>query len=112
VADLEMTSYNAVINYAGHPESIACACSSCDWKGMAVDVMKVKVAYLTPGDESPAGRCPECEALVYVEKPDYKALLQAIVNDADVTGCADGTYLVRTSLINQAREALKGDPNG
>jgi hypothetical protein len=42
-------------------------CGGCDWEGTVEDVIEIDECILTAGDASPAGRCPECEALVYVE---------------------------------------------
>jgi len=34
-------------------------------------------AILTPGDPCPAGRCPECYGLVYLDRPEDRAALEA-----------------------------------
>jgi len=49
------------------PESTAaCLCQSCHWTGSYAEVAEIGSCCLTPGDPSPAGRCPKCSALVYV----------------------------------------------
>ena len=44
-------------------------CGSCDWSGPASQLDAPDGAILTPGDPCPAGRCPECGALAYLEEP-------------------------------------------
>jgi len=58
--------YKVLIEFAGDPLEIDCECGSCDWKGKAAFVDPIEHAVLTPGDPSPAGRCPECGSLAYV----------------------------------------------
>lgn len=59
--------YTVVIEYATDDSVVKVACENCDWKGTADQVAEINGAILTPGDESPAGRCPECAQLVYVQ---------------------------------------------
>lgn len=47
----------------------ACSCDNCTWQGTSDKVNEVKDCVLTPGDASPVGRCPECDGLVYLDKP-------------------------------------------
>lgn len=42
-----------------------CECGNCEWQGRADETEEIGDCALTPGDPSPAGRCPECQALVY-----------------------------------------------
>lgn len=49
-------------------DATPCRCQSCDWTGVYADVASIDFACLTPGDPSPAGRCPHCDGLVYVVK--------------------------------------------
>ena len=41
-------------------------CDGCEWVGTFGDVAEIEDCGLTPGDPSPAGRCPECGELVYI----------------------------------------------
>lgn len=52
-----------------------CYCGGCSWRGKAGDLLPVDGAILTPGDASPAGRCPEadCGALAYLDRPADRA---------------------------------------
>lgn len=43
-----------------------CLCSNCTWSGPFSKLEPIEHAVLTPGDPSPAGRCPECDCLAYV----------------------------------------------
>jgi len=63
-----VTSYTAIIEFSDKPSRIECECFDCDWKGTAADLKDIGSAVLTPGDPSPAGRCPECEELVYLKE--------------------------------------------
>lgn len=40
-------------------------CDNCSWQGDVDQAHPITIAHLTPGDPSPAGRCPECSMLVY-----------------------------------------------
>lgn len=62
-----MTSdYIAHTDFAAEPEHTLCMCDSCSYKCTADMLCDIEACYLTPGDPSPAGRCPECNALSYV----------------------------------------------
>lgn len=43
-----------------------CDCSDCAWQGYFSALQGIEDCSLTPGDPSPAGRCPECDSLAYV----------------------------------------------
>jgi len=43
-------------------------CNDCAWNGRAEDALPIVSCVLTPGDPSPAGRCPMCESLAYIVK--------------------------------------------
>lgn len=60
------TTYIATIEHVKDEREIACECRQCDWTGTADQLDGIEDAVLTPGDPSPAGRCPECHALAYV----------------------------------------------
>lgn len=64
----EPYSYKALIE--GIADDAPCACDGgCDWHGPYSDLSEIDTCSLTPGDPSPAGRCPECDTLAYVVKP-------------------------------------------
>lgn len=47
-------------------------CGACGWAGRFNALQAIGACALTPGDPSPAGRCPACESLAYVEVvPDW-----------------------------------------
>lgn len=50
------------------PAGTPCACEDCSWSGPFAHLLGIGDCSLTPGDPSPAGRCPECETLAYVVK--------------------------------------------
>ncbi len=66
----EGNTYSAEIDFV-EPETPCRGCG-CD----SMPFSKLKPIYdctLTPGDPSPAGRCPECEGLVYVDTAETRA---------------------------------------
>ena len=44
-------------------------CSDCGWEGRAGALQEVEDCSLTPGDPSPAGRCPKCGCIAYLKEP-------------------------------------------
>ena len=58
------TRYTAIIDYVD--DEVACECDNCDWVGSFVELVDIHECVLTPGDPSPAGRCPLCSALAYL----------------------------------------------
>lgn len=52
-------------------DATICECSGCGWTGPFSELQEIEQTLLTPGCESPAGRCPdtECQALAYVIQP-------------------------------------------
>lgn len=49
--------------------STPCVCSSCDGPMTLEDLEAIGDCSLTPGDASPAGRCPHCDSLAYLDRP-------------------------------------------
>lgn len=56
-----------------HDDGTPCACSDCDWTGPIEALDAPSGAVLTPGDASPAGRCPDCGSLAYLDTPESRA---------------------------------------
>lgn len=50
-----------------------CDCGNCDWKGTFADLLPVDDGALTAGDPSFAGRCPECDSVAYLDRPQDRA---------------------------------------
>ena len=65
-------------------EDAPCTCSNCGWKGSAKDVAEIKDCVLTPGDSSPVGRGPDCDALVYLETPLRKDESETVAIDLKI----------------------------
>lgn len=70
MADLDQSTYVATLDYGRHPRTIQCSCSSCSWTGAASRLKPIEDCSLTPGDASPAGRCPKYASLVYADPSD------------------------------------------
>jgi len=51
------------------PDDTPCTGCGCDWQGTLADVTQIDDCTLDAGDASPAGRCPECGDLVYLDRP-------------------------------------------
>lgn len=61
--------YKATVEFSGDPARINVSCNGgCKWKGVASELDEIGDAILTPGDPSPAGRCPICGTLAYATK--------------------------------------------
>lgn len=76
----EDATYYASVEHIGEPENIACACDNCNWKGTADELNRIGDAVLTPGHASPAGRCPECDSLAYVDAVELPEVVAALKN--------------------------------
>lgn len=57
-------TYTATVD--APPGATPCACGDCDWSGPFSALAAIGDCALTPGDPSPAGRCPACGTLAYV----------------------------------------------
>ena len=66
--------WNCKVNIEAPAADTPCQCGNCDWTGPFSAVADTEEADLTPGDDCPAGRCPdpECGALVYIATPEAK----------------------------------------
>lgn len=49
-----------------------CECGDCPWTGPFSALTGIEGCALTPGDDSPAGRCPACDTLAYIATPASK----------------------------------------
>lgn len=51
------------------PEDTRVTCGNCDWAGLVTQLEDIHDAQerLCPGEETPAGECPICGALAYIE---------------------------------------------
>lgn len=50
-----------------------CRCGDCGWKGLGQALKPIGDCGLSPGDASPAGRCPECDTIAYLDRPIDRA---------------------------------------
>lgn len=57
-----------IIEQDQKPPQSPCRCENCSKDFILADLLAVTDAILTPGDEVPAGRCPDCEELAYLVK--------------------------------------------
>jgi NAD-dependent SIR2 family protein deacetylase len=71
-------TYIATVDFLRHRHLIACRCENCDQTYSADKLAPIVDASLTPGDPSPAGRCPECGQLAYVDAPDLTAVVEVL----------------------------------
>lgn len=61
-------AYTAAVD--APPGATPCTCGDCGWTGPFFTLAAIGDCSLTPGDPSPAGRCPACGTLAYVEPRD------------------------------------------
>lgn len=54
-----------------------CRCDKCGWRGAAAALGDIGSCKLTPGDPSPAGRCPECASLAYPDTPMHRSQMNS-----------------------------------
>lgn len=84
----------------------------CGWKGNVALMNPVTDGALTAGDASPAGRCPLCDELVYLNRPQDRAvnaLLALLRRYNDPAEGPQGSYVTaRIRLEDAIGEALGG----
>ena len=80
-----MTEIPAESNYDVEPHlpdaETKCHCGACDWRGEVSAMGRITSCDLTPGEIVPAGRCPVCSNLAYVEN-DSADRLAAVLEAA------------------------------
>jgi hypothetical protein len=90
------------------PEDAPCECGNCDWKGAIAEATVIEGAVLTPGDPSPCGRCPECDSLCYLTRPEDAVrdaateLLAAVlltIDEANDDG-DDGRFVISATAMD------------
>lgn len=54
-------------------DDVPCRCGDCGHVCRYAEVSEIGDCSLTPGDPSPAGRCPLCDTLAYPDRPLDKA---------------------------------------
>lgn len=70
-----MFSANTYVRCAKRRWLLAAQCANCDWTGKLkeLDAVSDIEQRLCPGEEVPAGQCPECGALAYIVRDDAKS---------------------------------------
>ena len=64
---VEGSTYEATIAFCDPKKPLKCRCDGCSWTGLTTALKEIGDCYLTPGDPSPAGRCPKCESVAYID---------------------------------------------
>jgi hypothetical protein len=88
-----------------------CECGGCPWTGPFSALSDIEGCALTPGDDSPAGRCPECDTLAYVATPaaklkDSTPKLRAIIKQLLEPF---SSYTERDLIAFESRDALSSE---
>lgn len=83
--DKHETGYPVLPQFEEPTGETQCLCGSCGHRCTADEADKIDEGWLTPGDTVPAGRCPECGALMYVTGK-YTVLLMLPEYTADNYG--------------------------
>lgn len=65
-------TYTAEMDAPAGNRKVWCG-GGCGWSGTFAAQHPIEDCSLTPGDPSPSGRCPECEALAYVVQKGHGA---------------------------------------
>jgi hypothetical protein len=102
---------------------VQCECGdSCGWHGVFSGLAEIGDCSLTPGDASPAGRCPDCDALAYVVKAEGEAAPVTSISlqwtwtatmSALIAVLEDGTPVGKRQAKDQLMDlARKLDANG
>lgn len=100
--------YTATVEHTRDPASIICRCEGCDEMASADSLLPIGDAILTPGDDSPAGRCVACDSLSYVDQPDLGYALDLLRQLLDCAELSQDDLEPHTVvLIESARLALK-----
>jgi hypothetical protein len=82
-------TYRAAVDFV--KDEAPCKCGDCEWHGYTAATTDIEDCILTPGDESPVGRCPECGTLAYLVKPNA---LASVVREAENDESGAGFWLV------------------
>lgn len=86
----EYPSYDYVVEIDAPAPATPCKCDDRGWQGPFAALREIEGCSLTPGDPSPAGRCPECETLAYVARPDTTIETMTLEDfNADVSDALD-----------------------
>jgi hypothetical protein len=94
------------------PVTTMITCEDCGFECRLDLVADIESCALTPGDPSPVGRCPRCEALVYFVDPRDEAIrsvLQALKELDDLINEPNGHDDYNKALIaasDKARAAI------
>lgn len=102
---IETMEYHVEMDNRHAPDTPVGGCG-CGCTGNTVaSVVPIEECSLTPGDPSPAGRCPDCDGLVYVDTAQSRAqdaamvMLKALQN---LIPWAEGAGL----NVDEARDAV------
>jgi hypothetical protein len=98
-------TYTASID--GIADDARCHCDDCDWKGVFSDLKDIDDCSLTPGDPSPAGRCPECDTMAYIVKPEEERATPAEIEaarDNYAIGSDDNIEIDDGALVSRGDE--------
>lgn len=90
------------------------AVCGCGWSGSSGDLKDIKDCALDPGDPSPAGRCPECDSLAYLDRPKdriqdaAKTMFETLEDVAEwlETGKVDGVGFDKPQVLAAVKAAL------
>lgn len=90
-----------------------CECGSCKWKGSYGALLEIGDCSLTPGDPSPAGRCPQCETLAYIvaqASNDLPNIIRRLIDQIKATSAWEdaerGEDPTMTKAVEDAEAAL------
>ena len=94
-------------------EGTPCKCGGCEWSGPAAHLNEIGDVYITAGDPTPAGRCPECDSLAYVDTQKSRLMsmsseLADLLSDAmDYSESATLEHDPLPSFVEEGRKLLE-----
>lgn len=86
------------------PDNDTYTCQNCGRKFENItDLEQMTDAHLRlePGDPYPAGECPDCGAVVHVDDPDWRHIVEDILEHTDILPTLIGINGELDSLIEQ-----------
>lgn len=107
---LVLKSYTATVDHLRDPRLVKCHCENCETTLTADMLAPIEDAILTPGDASPAGRCPECDQLAYVDQPDPKSLAEILQQLLECAELNQDDLEPHTRVLIESARLIMGNP--
>ncbi|MPQ56257.1 hypothetical protein [Duganella sp. FT27W] len=107
---LVLKSYTATVDHLRDPRLVKCICENCETTMTADKLAPIESAILTPGHASPAGRCPECDQLAYVDQPDLQSLVEIVEQLLTCAELSQEELEPHTQVLIESARLIMGNP--